>query len=304
MFYGIPYYIYSESEGFVYSVDSMRMTFTIDNDVSEKIFQSDLEYLHRIFSCIDLQSDPEISHRKIVFEANYKSDSFKHLVAFVVISLSSEDGANGFIHFNPNRLFKSPRAYFEIKHFLSLCSSVTVKKCDVAIDMPYDITSLTPLKSRKNMIIYVESQKNYTFYWGKRNDEGYAKLYSKSLKNKLDEAVTRLEITLGNPDEGDWEKVLLNSIPPIFMPPYKTGNSKVKLRSHELVIIRLANGFLNGILQRTTLFRILELYEDKARRKIVKDILLAGSQQLQVDFNAIKRVVREVINDIMANRSD
>ena len=88
------------------------------------------------------------------------------------------------------------------------------------------------------------------------------------------------------------------------MPPYKTGNSKVKLRSHELVIIRLANGFLNGILQRTTLFRILELYEDKARRKIVKDILLAGSQQLQVDFNAIKRIVREVINDIMANRSD
>ena len=295
MFYGIPYYIYSESEGFVYSVDSMRITFTIDNDVSEKIFQSDLEYLHGIFSCIDLQSDPEISHRKI---ANYKSASFKHLVAFVVISLSSEDGANGFIHFNPNRLFKSPRAYFEIKHFLSLCSSVTVKKCDVAIDMPYDITSLTPLKSRKNMIIYVESQKNYTFYWGKRNDEGYAKLYSKSLKNKLDEAVTRLEITLGNPEDGDWNKVLINSIPPIYISPYEISHSPIKLTSPEKVIIKLANCLLHGILQRTMLFRMLELYEDKARRKIIKNYILAGSQQLQVDFCTINDLVKKVIYDI------
>lgn len=303
MFYGIPYFKYIESNDYVYSIDSVYTAFTLGKEDTEKMFQS-LDYLHELFSCINFKCDPDVITHRIVFEANYKCDSYSNLIAHIGIFRVSDDSSAGFLHFNPNRLFQSPKAYDEIKRFLGICSSVTVKKCDVAIDMPFDIVSLTPLKGRKNMMIYIESRKSYTFYWGKRNEEGYAKLYSKSLKNDLDTTVTRLEITLGNPDEGDWEKVLLNSIPPIFMPPYKTGNSKVKLRSHELVIIRLANGFLNGILQRTTLFRILELYEDKARRKIVKDILLAGSQQLQVDFNAIKRIVREVINDIMANRSD
>lgn len=303
MIKNIPYFKYIECADFIYSVDSVVITFSFEQEIAEKIFSS-LDFIHGLFSCIDIKSDVEFYYQRIVFETNYNSTNYKNLKSHIAISRGLDGTANGFIHFNPNRLFQSEKAYDEIKRFLGICSSVTVKKCDVAIDMPYDITSLTPMKSRKSMMVYIESRKSYTFYWGKRNEEGYAKLYSKSLKNKLDTPVTRLEITLGNPDEGDWNKVLANAVPPIYVPPFRTGDPQIRLTSPELVIIKLASYLLNGILQRVMIFRILELYEDKARRKIVKDIILTGSQQLRVDYEAINKIVKDVIEDIIGNQCD
>ena len=303
MFENIPYFKYIEYDDFIYSVDSIVINFSFEQEIAEKIFSS-LDYIHGLFSCINFKSDPDVIHHKIIFEANYRHGSYSSLVAHIAIFRNHDDSAAGFIHFNPNRLFQNTKANDDIKRFLGICSSVKVRKCDVAIDMPYDITSLTPMKSRKSMMVYIESRKSYTFYWGKRNEEGYAKLYSKSLKNQLDTPVTRLEITLGNPDDGDWNKVLANAIPSVFISAFSTEDYKIRLTSPELVIVKLASYLLNGIMQRAMLFRILELYEDKARRKIVKNIILAGSQQLKVDHDTVRKIVKVVIEDIIGNQCD
>ena len=296
-FYGIPYYKCIEINGIVYSLDSFMAAFSLNQEITEKLFHS-YEYIYEIFSCATLKSDLEIAYRKIVFEVKYNSSKSNNLKAYIVISRKDGEVANGFIHFNPNRLFQSPRAYTEIKRFLAACSTITVKKCDVAIDMPYNIVSLTPLKGRKTMMIYIKSRKNTTFYWGNRSVVGCAKLYSKSLKNGLSKDVTRLELTLGNPESGDWDKNLKNAVPPIFMPPYSINSSPLNLTSPEAVILKLAKRFIANNLDRVELFRNLELYEDKARRKIIKDRVLAGSKQLQVDFNTINSIVRTTLSDI------
>lgn len=42
----------------------------------------------------------------------------------------------------------------------------------------------------------------------------------------------------------------------------------------------------------------------KARRKIVKNIILAGSQQLKVDHDTVRKIVKVVIEDIIGNHCD
>ena len=76
----IPYFKYIESHGFVYSVDSIQVSFALGKDDTEKMFQS-LDYLHELFSCINFKSDPDVIQNRIIFEANYSYGSYSSLVA-------------------------------------------------------------------------------------------------------------------------------------------------------------------------------------------------------------------------------
>ena len=303
MIFGIPYFYCIEKSGFVYSVDSLRATFFLDEENTQYLF-SNYQHIFDWFTNVQLKSEPEVSYRKLEFEVEYSTPNYKKLIAHICISMYSGTIANGFIHFNPNRLFQSQQAYEEITRFFSYCSYLEVCKCDVAIDFPYCICDLVPLKGRKQMRIHFESQKSYTVYWGERNKIGHAKLYSKSDKNKLSENIVRLELTLGNPALPEWKKVLNNIIPPIYLSPFAVSTLNTKLTSPERVIILLAAHLLNDFKNRAFLFRALELYEDKARRKIIKDMILSGNKPLQVDYDAITEVVKTVVHKIMDNQAD
>ena len=116
MIKNIPYFKYIECADFIYSVDSVVITFSFEQEIAEKIFSS-LDYIHGLFSCIDIKSDVELLYQRIVFETNYNSTNYKNLKSHIAISRGLDGTANGFIHFNPNRLFQSEKAYDEIKQF-------------------------------------------------------------------------------------------------------------------------------------------------------------------------------------------
>lgn len=236
---------------------------------------------------------------KFFLSISYK---YKRLTAHVGIYESDEGTAKGFIQFNPNKVFQSKIAQQQIKNFLNMCSTRAIAKCDVAIDIPYSISMFTPLKGRKIMQTVMKSLESITTYWGKRGEIGSAKFYNKTCKSNLPNDVTRLEITLENPEDSDWEKNLKNAIPPVYICSDVSDiseNTNIKLTSPEQVILALSSEWMKNYNNRIKYFRILEMYADKNRRKIIKDIVLSSqSIPLQVDHQTITQVVKDISDEL------
>ena len=70
MFDGILYHNPIEYDDMVYSVDDVKINFTIGQELACKLF-SNWEYLCDIFQNPWLKSDKEVAHRKLEFEISY-----------------------------------------------------------------------------------------------------------------------------------------------------------------------------------------------------------------------------------------
>lgn len=305
-FDGIPYYNPIEYNDMMYSVDNIKPKFTLGHELTQMLF-SNFESLHCFYSTFWLKSDKEVAYRKLEFEITFSSKSDKRLTAHVGIYRDKKeiDTANGFIQFNPNKVFQSEIAQQQIKRFLNMCSTCAIVKCDVAIDIPCSITEFVPLKGRIIMQTVMKSLESITTYWGKRGEKGSAKLYNKTCKSNLPNDVTRLEITLGNPEDSDWEKNLKNAIPPVYICSDVSDiseNTNIKLTSPEQVILALSSEWMKNYNNRIKYFRILEMYVDKKRRKIIKDkVLSSQGTPLQVNHQTITQVVKDISDELCGN---
>lgn len=112
---------------------------------------------------------------------------------------TNAEKAKGFIEFNPNKqidLFKTIKP--ELNKF---ARNYNIKNYDIAIDIKEHRNNFFILKTQKHYRYYeqyIESIKTHsiTEYLGKRNSNGFFKLYNKSVESKLDYDLTRAEITL------------------------------------------------------------------------------------------------------------
>lgn len=298
----IPHYHAVTQNEMIYSIDSFRATFSLNPQIAARIAEN-YEYLDNLFSCVVIKSEPEIAYRKLSFEAEYHDEYGKKLIAHVGIFINEDESVNGFIHFNPNRLFQSKKAIQEITAFFQQCDSVIIKLCDVAIDFAYALHDLTVVKGRKKMQQLIASSSSQTIYFGQAHKAGFAKLYSKSAKNKLPENVTRLELTLGNPEQADWYRTLLLAIPAIYRHGNSTASSETcRLTNAETVIMNLAPYFTGTLESRNVFLRNLENIKDKTHRKKLKEQFLSGSELMEFDVAAINQVVETVCSEIIGRQ--
>lgn len=294
---GIAYYKPIVHDSIVYSIDKVRISFQLICSVSLQL-RKEPDSIRNFFDYIQLKSDEETLYRKIVFERIYTHQRNK-LCIHVAIFFSDDSMGKGFIEFNPNKVFQSPKAIYEIQNFLNACESVSIDRYDLAIDIPCEMSSLSLRKGRKNMMIYISSPTNYTIYWGERNKVGSSKLYNKSEQYGLSSNISRLELTLGNPAKATWAPELMNAIPPVYIPMNSiTNDIEPKLSSAEKVILLLSRILMKNEIYRILLFNLLGQLKDKKHRKLIQDTLLSRYTQFTLDIQTISQLTAQFVNEI------
>lgn len=218
------------------SVDRIRINFELSQKICETIRSNDNSIDHLINAPITYDA-----RNSDYIKGSYKFyDSTDHMSALMFYLKVSN---NGFIEFNPNKLFNCCGALEAVCDFLNKCAVWKCQRFDIAIDLPTDFSELTPIKDNRNLMMYVRSFKkdNYTVYWGsKRNAIGTAKMYNKALESGMDKPLTRIELTVGNKDEKGWINKLHNTYPIVFRKS-KEIEQNAKLTKTDKAFIRLFN---------------------------------------------------------------
>lgn len=139
---------------------------------------------------------------KYFYSLNYGDSSVKVGLGFNGINKS--DMYKGFIEFNPNKIlaidknknvFKYPEALEEIQYIIRMSVECRLVRWDLAIDMPIDRGLIQLVKDNRKYSLSMHSEIDKTEYLGRRNNNGFVKLYNKTVESKLDYDLTRLEIT-------------------------------------------------------------------------------------------------------------
>lgn len=115
----------------------------------------------------------------------------------------------GFIEFNPNKCMCDDSFVGLLADIKSLVVTSDLVRYDLAIDIPFDRCFCNLKKNKKMYSLLLDTSK--TEYLGKRNKEGFVKLYDKKVESNLDYDLTRLEITLKDFSNYD------NHIPSVYV---------------------------------------------------------------------------------------
>ena len=236
--FGLRYW-FSESDnnGFIYSVDMIRISFTIRKDRVDDL-NSYLNNINRVG--VDM------------FGPSFKSTAFKYLfrvdygenrimsVGVGFNGFNSDDAFLGFLEFNPNKTFTSLQFWSDVKNILTeYCWSYDIKRFDLAIDFPYCRGCFVLHKDKRKYGLEMKSQADKTEYLGCRNNQGFLKLYNKELESKLDTECTRCELTLDFDIQKKKEN-FYNAIPELYIrkPQIEINNSEFELSSTHLAFGR------------------------------------------------------------------
>lgn len=203
----VRYYNSVYSCGCTYSCDMLRLRFELH-----------FENVCKLCERIDNMHDFINTGLDVQYFNSFRESSYRHLFvmkcsdrfitddlsySFVVgLQHNSEPVSmpvHGFIEFNPNKcpldvierymgyicdyaIWIDRRTFFELVRY------------DLAVDVPCPRESLKIVKSGKRTYSYVQGS-SLTEYLGKRNSNGYTKVYDKAYESKLDVPLTRIEIT-------------------------------------------------------------------------------------------------------------
>lgn len=179
-----------------YSVDMVRFDFTLRADKQKEIeaFASMLGYLHWF--------ERYLSFRLYNFRELFVSPCGVK-IGLGFNGAKEQEKLKGFIEFNPNKQYE---LFTKIKPKLNeIAKNYSLKSWDLAIDIPKERNAFFILKTQKHYRFYekyIESVKTHsiTEYLGKRNSNGFFKLYNKSVESGLNYDLTRAELTLDNLD--------------------------------------------------------------------------------------------------------
>lgn len=192
-----------DKNGFVYSVDMVRITFNLPTDDNKK------RYLERYFGN-DARTD------MTVYSACFRPMKYRTLVnidygtttatiGFGFNGPSRSDMLRGFIEFNPNKIMNGNKQAFNYDYDIltMYCNSFEIARWDLAIDIPIARENIL-VSNPKGKVYKLErySESNKTEWLGVRNSHGYTKIYNKALESQVDaggvvlENLTRVEITI------------------------------------------------------------------------------------------------------------
>lgn len=178
-----------EDNSMIYSCDMVRYNVEYRQDCMD-------ELVHRFSDSRRLDVT--------IYPISFRSHKFRTLITIDVggstVSLgvgfngdSRDDNLKGFIEFNPNKVF--PEWLEEFYQLRLMCSSVSISRMDIAVDIPVNRKLVTLVKDNRIYKYEMHSIEDRTEYLGRRNAPGYVKLYNKKVESKLELDLTRLEIT-------------------------------------------------------------------------------------------------------------
>ncbi len=202
--------IYTDS-GLTLSCDMIRISFRFDEYVLKEFnkFTFDLSLKKSIYNYRMFKSFTSFQYRYML---NYKNEDSSFVVGLCFNGVDLDSQKNCFIEFNPNKClvngYVSP-----ILDFIKIRGrSLGVVRYDFAIDINCNRLLCCLVKDlrdyRKVYKIEQNSLDDYTEYLGKRNNNGFVKLYNKTKESNLSYELTRLEVTLDCFDYDNFLKYL------------------------------------------------------------------------------------------------
>lgn len=202
-------------DNFIISCDMLRLKFKIAERYFKEFnsFINDLEfngYLHIKF----YESRSYYNYRNL-FEITDIKNNCSFALGLGFNGAKKEEMGNCFIEFNPNKcLFDICVIKLILGFFRSVSSGFELVRYDLAIDVPVKRSAVSLVKDlrnyKKNYYLDLQSNSldNLTEYLGVRNKNGFVKLYNKTLEQKLNYDLTRVEITLDSFDYENMKKHL------------------------------------------------------------------------------------------------
>lgn len=223
----------------IMSCDMLRLSFSLDETKQRRLFS--------FINMYDLRN-PNISIKIFSSRSSFQyvnlvnvineidNNSFAMGIAFN--GANSKQNTSCFIEFNPNKTMNLVQPFLDYIKLLS--HNIDVVRFDIAFDIPYPRELFNLVKDRRNYKkIYSMEQKNkylddFTEYLGKRQNNGYVKLYNKQIESNLDSPLTRLEITL---DKLEYDNLIKEM--PTLKAFSKSCSDLSKLNDTEKVLLSL-----------------------------------------------------------------
>ena len=231
----ITYFNELKKDDVIYSIDMVRYSFNIsfverDAKELEKFIKYNYGFDYRYF-----YSNKQFSFRHL-FSAENNGQSFALGFHFNGVRNALQRG-NGFIEFNPNKSFNYVLPLLNFLKLICRVQFIELERLDFAIDLPCNRGYVFMLKDKRTYNKYKlriagVSNFDYTEYLGKRHNNGYVKLYNKSIESNLSYDLTRLEITL---DRYNYEN-FIKQLPTLC---YYSNSLNIGLSSTERVLIDL-----------------------------------------------------------------
>lgn len=255
----------TDSNGFIYSIDMLRLTTKISPLIFQKKINSRLEFYKA-------QIEKWINDKKACFYYNfsYSNDNNSFWIGYMHNQerngLSNEKKEYTLtIDFNPNKLKNNPLllSLLNVKEY----SFWSVKSLDLAVDVPTNILNLSGFnKGRKRCLMtYDMGGDNKTYYIGKAPNR--IKIYNKKIENNLDYDLTRIEMSKEiNLDILDLKDYQFNfDVPKLFINEYQLDfqdlqNAKSTLNA---ILYAVNNGFPVHDLPRVYKEKVLDRLQQK-----------------------------------------
>lgn len=188
------FYSLTDNNGYVYSVDNIRISFQLNPKYYDEFSQSFVS-----LSRTDIQVSPLCNSSfkfRYFLEISY-SDTAKMIVGFGFNGADSQnDKYKGFIEVNPNKCGHFRRFLDDFRLIKSCCEDFICKRIDLAIDLPVKREMLILEKDSRKYELNAYSLENKTEYLGIRSNTGYVKVYNKTIESKLDYDLSRIEMTI------------------------------------------------------------------------------------------------------------
>lgn len=189
----------------ILSCDMIRLSFEL-NEYQTKQFNNYVNNLaieNSDYGFTMFESRSLFNYRYML---NFKKGESSFVVGLGFNAISKLDFNKCFIEFNPNKCLSNGYICPILNYLKSFTKYLELVRFDFAIDIPVvrSLVSLSKDKRDYNKIYRLEKTsiniENITEYLGKRNNNGFVKLYNKTIECNLDYALTRLEITLDSLD--------------------------------------------------------------------------------------------------------
>ncbi len=270
--------------GETYSVDMVRLKFEFSKDSSGNCLVNYIKRNDGVLFNVD-------SIRKYVLFKYQYHYTVKTLSGSVLViehwfhDDTAEGMRKGFIEFNPNK-FISEDDYYVLNGFLTVLGDdilyganyftnvFELVRWDLAIDFPELRDNMYLVKDKRNYQ-YINGRGGVTQYLGVRNSGGFVKLYDKTKESKLNETVTRLELTFDGYD--------YPTLPQVYI-KRQQQRLTLDLNDTQLVLVDLLNRLDPH--EKTVYFNRL----GRVLRNKLKDAVF-DDHQYEYDFQAIYNLI-------------
>ncbi len=290
----LSYYLAQNSNNVIYSCDMIRLKFFLDEGFDKHVNMNECDYfMHELFKF------------EVKYFMSFSVKSYRHLYVFTsrdkkcVITLglfhNSRDKRTGhhasFIEFNPNKMDVCALQY--LFDFLCLNTEIymdfkkstifEVVRWDLAVDIPISRHYVRLLKDGKRKYTRVEEHSSITEYSGKRNTDGFVKVYDKTKESDLYYDLTRIEITNDS---------FNLKLPEVYLLQYQTSlDFDFNLNATDKVLVELIRRQEDCDVD----YWLRQLGKDK--RKKLKPYIFEPKQFFEFDKKAIYHV-STVVEDI------